>query len=124
MTIRLILIVWTDWDYFCSFTGLLMIFVAEFQIITFIMITLIVSYIFTILSMMAISATGILLIKLRQLSTLLYFPYRKGKKQRNTPITCIRFFTEHYTITMGYVFIANKTYGRALFFFYYLQLAV
>ena len=117
MTFKLINLIWTDWDFFTSFIGILVILLGEFQIYSFLLILSLFYYTFTIFSMLAISATAILLIKLKQLSTVLYFPLRKGKKGRNSPSACLCYFTKHHTTTMKLIFIANKVYGKAILIF-------
>ena len=117
MSFKLILIVCKDWNYFCSCPGVFMLFVGIFQLITFFMIVLMVYYTLTISSMFIMSISAILLIKLKQLSILLYFPYRKGCKKRYSPSLCLRYFFKHYTITIRHVFAANNFYGKAILLF-------
>ena len=89
----------------------------EFQAVTFTVLLLVYLYLYTIFSMLAISASAILLIKLKQLSTVLYFPYQRSKKFHHSTNSCVRYFIKHYTSTMGYIFKANPFYGKALLIF-------
>ena len=94
-----------------------MILIGQFFWINVWMCDLSFCHMLSLFSVLGISASAILLIKLKQLSTVLYFPYKKDNKGRYTPSTCLRYFTKHYTTTMAYVFKGNRIYGKAILLF-------
>lgn len=109
--------VFEQWDYFNSITGILVIAVAEANMLSFAAMLATVCHSLSIFSMLGVSSAIIMFIQLKQLSTLLYFPPRASGAGRNSPVRCINSFMEKNTITMGYIFEANKIFGKAFLVF-------
>ena len=114
--ISFFLMVWNEFVYFYSLKGFFLILLGQNCIIQFILFLSIINHLFTIFSMLAITATMILLIKLKQLSTLLD---RKNFDTRNKifEIQNIQNFIQNYSTTMGRIFIGNQVYGRAIWLY-------
>lgn len=115
MTVELLRRVWHEWRFFLTPVGLFSILSLQLNVFSFVLFGLTISHTITLYSMLGLSATGILFIQIKQLSTLLYFPQNPATKRPHPAALCIGHFIKHYTITMGHVFVMNQTYGKSLF---------